>query len=60
VLLYKVYRDDAAFDVHRDGPSITQWREETAGMTVKICVTRCEFVCRLEMKMGNLQIVLRK
>jgi quinol monooxygenase YgiN len=42
--LYEVYQDDAAFDVHRDGPSIAQWREETAGMIVKICVTRCALV----------------
>ena len=32
VLVYEVYRDDAAFDVHRSGPSLAQWREETAGM----------------------------
>jgi quinol monooxygenase YgiN len=44
VLLYEVYQDDAAFDLHRDGPSIAQWREETAGMMVKICVTRCALV----------------
>jgi quinol monooxygenase YgiN len=31
VLLYEVYRDDVAFEVHRNGPSIVQWREETAG-----------------------------
>jgi len=41
VLSYEVYRDDAAFDVHRNGPSITQFREETAGMGVKLSVTRC-------------------
>ena len=28
VLLYEVYRDDAAFDVHRNGPSFARWREE--------------------------------
>jgi (4S)-4-hydroxy-5-phosphonooxypentane-2,3-dione isomerase len=44
VLLYEVYRDDAAFDVHRNGPSIAQFREETAGMGVKIHVTRCALV----------------
>jgi (4S)-4-hydroxy-5-phosphonooxypentane-2,3-dione isomerase len=41
VLLYEVYRDDAAFEVHRTGPSFTRWREETAGMVVKIYGTRC-------------------
>ena len=42
VLSYEVYRDDAAFDVHRNGPSIAQFREETAGMGVKISVTRTD------------------
>ena len=41
VLLYEVYRDDAAFDAHRSAPSVLQWRAETAGMVVKIDVTRC-------------------
>ena len=41
VLSYEVYRDDAAFDVHRNGPSIAQFREGTAGMDVKISVARC-------------------
>jgi (4S)-4-hydroxy-5-phosphonooxypentane-2,3-dione isomerase len=41
VLLYEVYRDDAAFEVHRNGPSFARWREETAGMVVKIYGTRC-------------------
>ena len=44
VLLYEVYQDDAAFNVHRNGPSIAQWREETAGMIVKISGTRCTLV----------------
>ena len=35
VLVYEVYRDDAAFEVHRSGPSLAQWREETAGMIVE-------------------------
>ena len=41
LLLYEVYRDDAAFDVHRNGPSFAQWREETAGTIAKFSVTRC-------------------
>jgi (4S)-4-hydroxy-5-phosphonooxypentane-2,3-dione isomerase len=41
VLLYEVYRDAAAFEVHRNGASFTRWREETAGMVVKIYGTRC-------------------
>jgi quinol monooxygenase YgiN len=44
VLLYEVYRDDAAFELHRNGASIAQFREETAGMGVKISVTRCALV----------------
>ena len=40
LLVYEVYRDDAAFDVHRNGRSLAQWREETAGMIVKFSVTR--------------------
>jgi (4S)-4-hydroxy-5-phosphonooxypentane-2,3-dione isomerase len=40
VLVYEVYRDDAAFDVHRNGKSLAQWREET-GMILKFSVTRC-------------------
>ena len=41
VLSYEVYRDAAAFDAHRNGPSIARFREETAGMGVKLSVTRC-------------------
>src|SRR5215472_10625409 len=41
LLSYEVYRDETAFDVHRKGPSVAQWREETAGMVVKLYGTRC-------------------
>ena len=41
VLSYEVYRDDAAFETHRNGPSLAQWREETAGMVVKLHGKRC-------------------
>lgn len=41
LLLYEVYRDDAAFDVHRNGPSYARWRKETAGTITKFSVTRC-------------------
>src|SRR5437588_740995 len=41
LLLYEVYRDAAAFEVHRNGPSFARWREETAGMVAKIYGTRC-------------------
>lgn len=39
VLLYEVYRDDEAFEVHRKGPSIARFREEAKG--VKVQVTKC-------------------
>ena len=41
VLLYEVYRDDAAFDVHWNGTSVARLREEAAGMIVKVYGTRC-------------------
>ena len=41
VLSYEVYRDDAALEAHRNGPSFARWREETAGMVAKIYATRC-------------------
>src|SRR5262249_11119226 len=44
VLSYEVYRDDGAFEAHRNGPSLAQWRDETAGMVVKLHGTRCAVV----------------
>jgi (4S)-4-hydroxy-5-phosphonooxypentane-2,3-dione isomerase len=44
VLLYEVYRDDGAFEVHRNGPSFARWRDETAEMVAKIYGTRCAVV----------------
>jgi quinol monooxygenase YgiN len=41
VLLYEVYRDDAAFNVHWNGTSVARLREEAAGMIVKVSGTRC-------------------
>jgi (4S)-4-hydroxy-5-phosphonooxypentane-2,3-dione isomerase len=41
VLSYELYRDDAAFEIHRNGKSLAQLREEVAGMVVKIHGTRC-------------------
>lgn len=40
MLLYEVYRDDAAFEEHLNGPSIAQWRQETAELGAKAQVTR--------------------
>ena len=41
VLVYEVYIDDAAFEVHRKGESLARWRKETAGMIAKFFVVRC-------------------
>ena len=41
LLSYEVYQDDAAFEAHRAGPSIAQWREESAEMVGQVQVTRC-------------------
>jgi quinol monooxygenase YgiN len=41
VLSYEVYRDAAAFEVHRNARSIAQFREDSAGMMVKMHVTKC-------------------
>ena len=41
ILIYEVYQDDAAFDAHRNAPSMKQWREETTGMVVNVIATRC-------------------
>src|ERR1700756_2165129 len=44
VLLYELYQDDAAFDVHFNGPSIARVREEAAGMILKLSGTRCALI----------------
>ena len=44
VLLYEVYKDDAAFDVHWNGASIKRAREESAGMILKLSGTKCALV----------------
>jgi len=44
ILLYEVYRDAAAFDVHRNGSSFARWQKETAGMVEKLYGTRCEVI----------------
>ena len=32
VRVYEMYRDAAAFEVHLNGPSLAQWKKETARM----------------------------
>jgi quinol monooxygenase YgiN len=44
VLAYEIYRDTAAFEVHLNGPSLAQWRGETAGMVVKLHGVRCAVI----------------
>jgi quinol monooxygenase YgiN len=44
VLSYEVYQDDSAFEVHRNGRSLAQLREEIAGIVVKLRGTRCAVV----------------
>jgi len=41
VILYEVYRDEAAFDTHWNGPSLARFREETTGMVATVSGTRC-------------------
>jgi quinol monooxygenase YgiN len=41
LFLYEIYQDEAAFETHRTGASVAQWRQEAAGMIVKVQVTRC-------------------
>ena len=41
LFLYEVYRDDAAFEAHRNAASIARFREEAAGMFGSIHATRC-------------------
>jgi (4S)-4-hydroxy-5-phosphonooxypentane-2,3-dione isomerase len=44
IMLYEVYRDEAAFDAHWSGPSIKRLRDEAETMIVKISGTRCALV----------------
>ena len=44
VRVYELYRDAAAFDEHLNGPSLARWKEETAGMVVKLHGVRCAVV----------------
>ena len=44
VRVYEMYRDAAAFEVHLKGPSLAQWKEETAGMVTKLHGVRCAVV----------------
>ena len=41
VLFYEVYRDDAAFKAHWDGPFVARVRAETKDMIIKLSGTWC-------------------
>ena len=42
ILIYEVYKDDDAFELHRKSPSIAQLREEAAGMILNIVAAKCD------------------
>ena len=44
VRVYEMYRDAAAFEVHLNGPSLAQLKEEIAGKVVKLHGVRCAVV----------------
>ncbi len=44
LLIYQVYRDEAAFDIHWNGPSVERVRQEAGDMAVQITGTRCTVV----------------
>jgi (4S)-4-hydroxy-5-phosphonooxypentane-2,3-dione isomerase len=44
VMLYEVYEDDAAFQIHWNGPSVARMRAETTGMVVKLTGIRCSLL----------------
>jgi quinol monooxygenase YgiN len=42
--MFEIYKDDEAFEVHRAAPSIAQWKNETAGMVLKVYGPLCTLV----------------
>ena len=41
VLAYEVYRDEAAFQTHWNGPHVARIRQEMAGLVEKLSGVRC-------------------
>ena len=39
-LLYEIYRDDAAFQAHREAPHFARWRQVAEGMFTEQVATR--------------------
>lgn len=44
VLLYEVYADDAAFQLHWHGPHVARMRADTTGMVAKLTGIRCSLL----------------
>jgi (4S)-4-hydroxy-5-phosphonooxypentane-2,3-dione isomerase len=44
VMLYEVYEDEAAFQVHLNGSSIARIREEAAGVERKLTFIKCSLL----------------
>jgi quinol monooxygenase YgiN len=44
LMLYEVYEDEAAFQVHSNGSSIARIREEAAGVEKKLTFIRCSLL----------------
>jgi quinol monooxygenase YgiN len=44
VLSFEMYRNAAAFELHLNGPSLAQLREEIAGIAMKLHGVRCAVV----------------
>jgi len=44
VMLYELYRDEAAFDTHWNGQSLARFREEATGMIASVSGARCDLV----------------
>src|SRR5262249_22364305 len=52
ILSYEVYRDDAAFEAHRNGPSLARWREATTGMIARLSAARCTVLDQTTVRAG--------
>lgn len=44
LMLYEVYRDEAAFEAHRNGASVARFREETAAIKRELTFVTCSVV----------------
>lgn len=44
LMLFEVYTNEAAFDAHRNGPWVAQFRAEAAGIERTLTFTTCELL----------------